>query len=349
MSQQAPEKIIVPRTRDLGDGFEVRRVLPAIERRMVGPFVFFDQMGPLILRAGRGLDVRPHPHIGLATVTYLFQGEIFHRDSLGTAQSILPGAVNWMTAGRGIVHSERTPAPARVEGGPLFGIQSWVALPKRDEETEPGFKHHPPEDLPVIAGEGVTLRLIAGSLNGQRAPVETFSELFYGDVTLAPGARYRLSAEHEERGLYIVEGAVSIGGESRCRGKTLGLPARRAGRDRGGRRGARDGFGRRADGRAAPRLLEFRLELARSHRAGERRLARPPLRPRPRRRQGIHPAAGLARFTAGADRASPEARARALPARAMGCRACAPPRGQHASRRSVPPAAKDGRAFADML
>jgi hypothetical protein len=221
MSQQAPEKIIVPRTRDLGDGFEVRRVLPAIERRMVGPFVFFDQMGPLILRAGRGLDVRPHPHIGLATVTYLFQGEIFHRDSLGTAQSILPGAVNWMTAGRGIVHSERTPAPARVEGGPLFGIQSWVALPKRDEETEPGFKHHPPEDLPVIAGEGMTLRLIAGSLNGQRAPVETFSELFYGDVTLAPGARYRLSAEHEERGLYIVEGAVSIGGESHAAGRLL--------------------------------------------------------------------------------------------------------------------------------
>ena len=215
------ELVIVPRTRDLGDGFEVRRVLPAIERRMVGPFVFFDQMGPVILRAGNGLDVRPHPHIGLATVTYLFQGEIFHRDSLGTAQSILPGAVNWMTAGSGIVHSERTPAPARAKGGPLFGIQSWVALPKRDEETAPAFKHHPPEDLPVIAGEGVTLRLIAGALSGQRSPVETFSEMFYGDVTLAPGARYRLSAEHEERGLYLVEGSVAIGGEIFSAGRLL--------------------------------------------------------------------------------------------------------------------------------
>ena len=215
------ELVIVPRTRDLGDGFEVRRVLPAIERRMVGPFVFFDQMGPVILRGGNGLDVRPHPHIGLATVTYLFQGEIFHRDSLGTAQSILPGAVNWMTAGSGIVHSERTPAPARAKGGPLFGIQSWVALPKRDEETAPAFKHHPPEDLPVIAGEGVTLRLIAGALSGQRSPVETFSEMFYGDVTLAPGARYRLSAEHEERGLYLVEGSVAIGGEIFSAGRLL--------------------------------------------------------------------------------------------------------------------------------
>ena len=219
--KETPEIVIVPRTRDLGDGFEVRRVLPAVERRMIGPFVFFDQMGPVLLRAGTGLDVRPHPHICLATVTYLFQGEIFHRDSLGSAQSILPGAVNWMTAGRGIVHSERTPPAPRAAGGPLFGIQSWVALPKRDEETAPSFKHHPAQDLPCIEGEGVELRLIAGSLSGERSPVETFSEMFYGDVTLAPGARFRVSAEHEERGAYLVEGSVSIGGESFSAGRLL--------------------------------------------------------------------------------------------------------------------------------
>src|SRR6267142_5409546 len=148
------ETIIVPRTRDLGGGFEVRRILPAGERRTVGPFVFFDQMGPTVLPAGTGLDVRPHPHIGLATVSYLFDGEILHRDSLGTVQPIRPGAVNWMTAGRGIVQSERTPPELRSAGSRVFGIQTWVGLPKEDEETEPAFVHHGVDALPLLNGDG---------------------------------------------------------------------------------------------------------------------------------------------------------------------------------------------------
>ena len=160
------EALIVPQTRDLGDGFEVRRVLPSPQRRTVGPFVFFDQMGPVVLRAGTGLDVRPHPHIGLATVTYLFDGEILHRDSLGTVQPIRPGAVNWMTAGRGIVHSERTPRELRTRDTRLFGIQTWVGLPRDREEVEPSFAHHAESELPVIEGEGKRVRVIAGELYG---------------------------------------------------------------------------------------------------------------------------------------------------------------------------------------
>jgi len=204
---------IVPRTRDLGDGFEVRRVLPAIQRRMVGPFVFFDQMGPVVLGPGHGLDVRPHPHIGLATVTYLFDGAILHRDSLGTSRTILPGAVNWMTAGRGIVHSERTPSETRVAGGRLYGIQSWVALPREHEETAPSFGHWGAETLPIVAGDGVSVRVIAGMLYGKRSAVPTFSDLFYADATLAANAVLMLPAEHEERAVYIVEGEVELAGE----------------------------------------------------------------------------------------------------------------------------------------
>jgi redox-sensitive bicupin YhaK (pirin superfamily) len=158
------EAVIVPRTRDLGDGFEVRRVLPSPQRRTVGPFVFFDQMGPTVLRAGTGLDVRPHPHIGLATVTYLFDGEILHRDSLGTVQAIRPGEVNWMTAGRGIAHSERTPPELRAGGTRLFGIQTWVGLPRNCEEVEPAFVHHAENELPLLDGEGKCVRVIAGEL-----------------------------------------------------------------------------------------------------------------------------------------------------------------------------------------
>jgi hypothetical protein len=209
----ALESVIVPRTRDLGDGFEVRRALPSAQRRMVGPFVFFDQMGPVILGEGRGLDVRPHPHIGLATVTYLFDGEILHRDSLGTAQPIRPGAVNWMTAGRGIVHSERTPPELRAGESSLFGIQTWVALPKGREEMEPGFAHHSADALPVIEDEGRHLRLIAGSLYGERAPVEVFSEMFYADATLSGTARLDLPAEHEERAVWVAEGRIEVGGD----------------------------------------------------------------------------------------------------------------------------------------
>src|SRR5882762_1120898 len=148
------ETVILPRTRDLGEGFEVRRALPSMRRRLVGPFIFFDQMGPAVFRPGQGLDVRPHPHIGLATVTYLFEGEILHRDSLGTVQPIRPGEVNWMRAGRGIAHSERTPPSARAAGGILAGIQSWVALPKGQEEIAPSFAHHGATALPVVTGEG---------------------------------------------------------------------------------------------------------------------------------------------------------------------------------------------------
>ena len=198
----ALENAIMPRTRDLGDGFEVRRALPSAQRRMVGPFVFFDQMGPVVLGEGRGLDVRPHPHLGLATVTYLFDGEIVHRDSLGNAQPIRPGAVNWMTAGRGIVHSERTPPELRAGRSSLFGIQTWVALPKGREEMAPGFAHHGADALPVIEDDGKRLRLIAGSLYGERAPVDVFSEMFYADAALPArlGSTFRRSMKNGQPG-----------------------------------------------------------------------------------------------------------------------------------------------------
>jgi hypothetical protein len=208
----AMETLIVTRTRDLGDGFEVRRALPSARRRMVGPFIFLDQMGPAVFRSGHGLDVRPHPHIGLATVTYLFAGEILHRDSLGVVQPIRPGEVNWMTAGRGIVHSERTGPETRAAGGRLFGMQAWVALPKQYEETAPDFVHHASDTMPFLEGEGVRMHLIAGSLHGKRSPVRTFSDMFYADVALEAGAGFVLPAEHEERALYLAEGSVEIDG-----------------------------------------------------------------------------------------------------------------------------------------
>ena len=206
----AVEAVVVTRARELVEGFKVRRVLPSVKRRMVGPFIFLDQMGPEILRDGRGLDVAPHPHIGLATVTYLFEGELLHRDSLGTVQPIRPGEVNWMTAGGGIAHSERTPSELRRGESELFGIQSWVALPLKDEESAPDFFHHDASELPVVEGEGKRVRLIAGSLYGARSPVRTLSEMFYADATLAPDAVLPLSTEHEERAFYVVEGSVEI-------------------------------------------------------------------------------------------------------------------------------------------
>jgi redox-sensitive bicupin YhaK (pirin superfamily) len=205
--------VIVPRMRDLG-GFEVRRVLPAGERRMIGPFIFFDQMGPITFKAGTGIDVRPHPHIGLATITYLFEGEILHRDSLGNVQPIRPGEVNWMTAGRGIVHSERTPEALRIAPSPVFGIQAWVALPRDREETEPSFAHHEAGSLPIIEAKGCRLRLMIGSLMGERSPVETCSEMVYADVTLAAGARLAFPAEHEERAIYVVKGVIDLSNRS---------------------------------------------------------------------------------------------------------------------------------------
>ena len=214
------ETVIVPRARDLG-GFSVRRALPSAQRQMVGPFIFFDQMGPAEFLLGSGLDVRPHPHIGLATVTYLFAGEIMHRDSLGTEQRIRPGDVNWMTAGRGIAHSERSPESERAMGGNLFGIQAWVALPAMTEETAPTFAHHGKEALPVIAGEGKEVRLITGSLYGERSPVPTFTEMFYADARLDAGAKLPLPAEHEERAVYVTDGEAEVAGDRFAAGQLL--------------------------------------------------------------------------------------------------------------------------------
>jgi redox-sensitive bicupin YhaK (pirin superfamily) len=207
------ETLIVPRARDLG-GFEVRRALPAPKRQMVGPFIFFDQMGPAEFITGQGIDVRPHPHIGLATVTYLFRGEFQHRDSLGSDQMIHPGAVNWMIAGRGVTHSERTSAETRAKPSSLFGIQTWVALPERAEDDDAGFEHVGKDALPYLQSEGVKARLILGTAWGETAPVKTFTEMFYADVELAPGARVPLPDGHEDRGLYVVSGSVTIAGQT---------------------------------------------------------------------------------------------------------------------------------------
>ncbi|HET8995830.1 MAG TPA: pirin family protein [Acetobacteraceae bacterium] len=214
------EAVLLPRTHDVG-GFEVRRALPAQERRMVGPFVFFDQMGPGEFLVGRGLDVRPHPHIGLSTVTYLFEGEILHRDSLGSRQPIVPGDVNWMTAGAGIAHSERTDPVQRVHSNRLFGIQSWVALPKSAEESAPGFVHHPAATLPLVEHDGVRMRLIAGTGWVLAAPVTVSSPLFYADAELAPNAAVPLPEEHEERAAYVVRGEVAVAGDRFEAGRML--------------------------------------------------------------------------------------------------------------------------------
>jgi redox-sensitive bicupin YhaK (pirin superfamily) len=205
------ETEIVPRARDLG-AFEVRRALPSTQRQMVGPFIFFDQMGPAEFITGRGIDVRPHPHIGLATVTYLFRGAMRHRDSLGTDMEIAPGAVNWMVAGRGITHSERTPPAFRSGPSELYGVQTWVALPDGAEDADPAFEHAGAEALPTIEAEGARVRLILGTLYGERAPVRTFTEMFYADAALAAGAALPLPAEHEDRGVYVLSGAVEVAG-----------------------------------------------------------------------------------------------------------------------------------------
>jgi len=206
-------RVLEGRPRDLG-GFSVRRVLPADGLQTVGPFIFFDHMGPAVFAPGSGVDVRPHPHIGLATVTYLFEGEFMHRDSLGTAQLIRPGDVNWMVAGRGIVHSERTPAEARnaPAGAAIHGIQTWVALPQSHEETEPSFEHHPARTLPEIRSEGAVLRLIAGEAFGRRAPAAVFAPMFYLDSVLQPGAVVSLPDEHAERAVYVAEGEIEVAG-----------------------------------------------------------------------------------------------------------------------------------------
>ena len=214
------DAVIVPRARDIG-GFEVRRALPAVERRAIGPFVFLDQMGPAHFAAGQGMDVRPHPHINLATVTYLYEGEIFHRDTLGSAQAIRPGDVNWMSAGRGIAHSERTAPEVRASGGAVSGLQAWVALPASQEESAPAFAHHPKASLPLIEAPGAEVRVIAGALYGAGSPVQVLSDLFYADARLSAGASLPLDAEHEERALYLVEGEIEIAGDRFAPGRLL--------------------------------------------------------------------------------------------------------------------------------
>jgi redox-sensitive bicupin YhaK (pirin superfamily) len=211
-STDAIAQIVVPRTVDLG-GLQVRRALPSARSRMVGPFIFFDHFGPAVFRAGQGIDVRPHPHIGLATVTYLFDGEIVHRDSLGSAMPIRPGAVNLMTAGRGIVHSERTAPDHRDGGEPLHGLQLWVALPVTEEETAPAFAHTAAAEIPQLRANGLTLRVIAGALHDLRSPVATAWETIFADVRLAAGSVLPLGTEYEERALYVISGDIEIGGD----------------------------------------------------------------------------------------------------------------------------------------
>ena len=216
----AIDQVIVPRTVDLGD-FAVRRALPSARTRMVGPFIFFDHFGPAEFRAGNGLDVRPHPHIGLATVTYLFAGEIMHRDSLGTAVAIRPGEVNWMTAGRGIVHSERTRLERRVDGEPIHGLQMWVALPAAKEEMAAGFAHHETAEFPVVSENGKNVRVVVGSLYGAASPVPTVHETVFGDVHLKAGFALPLDAGHEERAVYVIDGAIDISGDKFGAGRLL--------------------------------------------------------------------------------------------------------------------------------
>lgn len=236
-SCDAIEHIIVPRARDLG-GFQVRRALPSAAKQMVGPFIFFDQMGPAEFLLGRGIDVRPHPHIGLATVTYLFEGEIWHRDSLGTSAPIKPGEVNLMSAGRGIVHSERETSDANlITGGKglaelkgdvagaakkhLFGIQAWAALPKSHEEQAPAFAHHGADELPRITGEGKRVRIVIGSAYGARSPVVYPHESLFAEAVLAPGAVLPLDPDYDERAVYIASGEIDIAGDRFGEGRLL--------------------------------------------------------------------------------------------------------------------------------
>ena len=216
-------QILDGRRRDLG-GFSVRRVLPAAERRLVGPFIFFDHMGPADFAPGQGIDVRPHPHIALATVTYLFEGELMHRDSLGSAQPIRPGAVNWMIAGRGIVHSERTPPDVRARGGRLDGIQSWVALPKAREDDAPRFEHHAAESLPEVERDGARLRVLAGNAFGATSPVGVASPTLYVDCVLERSATLDVPDEHPERAVYVAHGEVTVQGASVGEGQMIVLP-----------------------------------------------------------------------------------------------------------------------------
>jgi redox-sensitive bicupin YhaK (pirin superfamily) len=216
----AIDLVIVPRSVDLG-GFAVRRALPHVKRRMVGPFIFFDHFGPVEFHTGQGIDVRPHPHIGLATVTFLFDGEIMHRDSLGSAAAIRPGDVNLMTAGRGIVHSERTAPDHRAGGERLHGVQLWLAMPAADEEIDPTFAHHDQAELPVVAGDGKIVRVVIGNLYGKRSPVPTLTDTILADAALTPGAVLPIDADTQERALYVVAGEIDVAGDRFAAGRLI--------------------------------------------------------------------------------------------------------------------------------
>lgn len=203
--------IVTPRESDIGGGFLVRRLLPMPELRAVGPFIFFDHLGPATFAPGSGIDVKPHPHIGLATITYLLDGEILHRDNLGSVQPIQPGAINWMTAGRGIAHSERTPPQLRSQGHTLHALQLWVALPAADEACEPAFCHYPAELFPRQETQGASVRVLIGTACGVTSPVQTFSPTLYLEVALKAGASFQLPNDVEERGVYVVSGGGQVG------------------------------------------------------------------------------------------------------------------------------------------
>ena len=222
---RAIDLVIRAQPRDLG-GFTVRRALPSGRRRLVGPFIFWDHMGPATFAPHQGVDVRPHPHIGLATVTYLFDGEIVHKDTLGSDQAIRPGAVNWMTAGSGIAHSERSSPEARRQGVHVHGIQSWVALPLDHEETEPSFRHHPGNTIPETSLDGVRLRILAGAAYGLTSPARVFSPMFYVEAVVPAGARICLPDEHEERAAYVVGGAIACDGEEAGEGDMVVVRAK---------------------------------------------------------------------------------------------------------------------------
>jgi len=219
--ERAVEQVILPALRDLADEFKVRRALPSAQRLMVGPFILLDHFGPLALRAGAGLNVPPHPHIGAATLTYLLQGQLFHRDSLGTAGAVRAGDVNWMTAGSGIVHLERSPTKTRSGCGALFGQQIWVALPRAFEEQTPSFSHHAECDLPSLESEGASLTVLAGEAFEQRSPVPVHSDLMYVDVVLKPEARLPVPIEHLERAAFVLSGEIEAAGQSFAEGQLV--------------------------------------------------------------------------------------------------------------------------------
>jgi hypothetical protein len=213
------EAIVLPGARDFSDGINARSILPSAQRPMIGPFVFLDQLGPKVFATGQGFDMLPHPHTGLAAVTYLIDGEVIHRDSLGTVQTIRPGEVNWMTAGSGVVHSERTSDRLRLSGSDFLGVQAWIALPSRHEEVDAAFAHHDTYDIPRLYADGVEFTLIAGASDGLVSPVKTYSDLVFAEIVLTSGARYQVKPDHIERAIYVIAGEVEIEGQGKSFGE----------------------------------------------------------------------------------------------------------------------------------